>query len=258
MRLSLVAVSVLVLAGCAADVADGSVDAENEEIRLRSGYRYDCTRNLDGTTEHVDFVITSKGQSGRFVQIDDDGRARTGRYGFDASYAPKTNKSYSRFNRSEDVPTAGSILALSTMLEGSTSGAIKLQDGGDAFTSTYYRCTRTYATIDTGEPKAQLPSAAVMSKLAEDYYADPPGGLSRDDGAHWVYSLFLRADGTYRAYNTDGRAEMGVWTASGSALPMTISLRSGRYAWTATLSAGGKLRWKRGALQATLAAVSNP
>ena len=66
-------------------------------------------------------------------------------------------------------------------------------------------------------------------------------------------SLFLSKNGTYCAVSTDASTETGVWTADGSAEPISLELKSGSYPWTATVEAG-ELNWVRGNETQTLSA----
>ena len=242
------------LAGCAADTGSDpeSTDSDSEELRLASGYRYKCTRTVGTRVEHVAIALTSKAEGATFVWTFDDGRTRVGHYGHDPSYAPKTNASYARYNSGGDgFGTPDSILAYKPMMTGAASGSIKLQSGGDAFSSAYYHCARTTSSINTGEPKRHAASAAVAALANADYYGDPQGGLSPDQAAHTVYSVFMKPDGSYYAYNTDATVEMGVWKTSGTTLPLAIAFQSGSYTWSGTLGVG-KLAWTRGDLSGTL------
>ena len=138
------------------------------------------------------------------------------------------------------------------MRKGGASGTVKLQSGGDAFSSASFHCARTTTSLDTGEPAPQAASAAVAALVSGNYYADPPSGQSPAEMERSVYSLIMSADGTYYAVNTNATTEMGVWTAASSAVPISIAFQSGSYKWTGTLSAGNKLGWKRGAQAGTL------
>lgn len=244
------------LGACAADTgpAPDAADSDAEEIRIGTGYRYECSRTVSGRTDHVSVALTKKVSQLTLVSyLDDQQRTRVSRFMFDSSYAPKTNTNYVRFSRVSGPEYPNTILAYVPMRTGASAGSVKLQSGGDSFSSLYYSCKRTTSVLDTGEPAPHAASANAVAALGSgSFYADPPSAQTPAEASLYVYSLMLSPDGTYLAYNTNAVSEMGVWTAGGSKSPLTLSLQSGSYKWTATVSKG-KLVWTRGKLTATLA-----
>ena len=99
------------------------------------------------------------------------------------------------------------------MRTGASAGSIKLQSGGDSFSSLYFplRAHRQ----DAQHARARCRSrergrlVGVGHNGTGNYFGDPPLSPTPED----VYSLFLSKNGTYYAVNTDASTETGVWTA---------------------------------------------
>jgi hypothetical protein len=228
--------------------------ADAEEIRIGTGYRYDCAHSTaNGHADHASIALTRKATHLTVVWQFDDGRTWVSGFEHDPSYVPKsTNANYARYNRVTGQEFPNSALVYLPLRTGASGGSVKLQSSdSEGYSSQYFTCKRTTAVLDTGEPAASAPSAAVLKALGPPNYGADPGGQTPEEQAHFVYGLTLHTDGTYSAINSNAVGEMGVWTASGSRAPITVSLQSGRYKWTGKATAG-KVEWTRGSLTGTL------